>query len=294
MGFVTAALSYQFHEAMHRMVPWLLRRRAEAVRRAGQQPKWRTMSDDLDTPGILPVISVIGPRWNCHALLASMSPIRVENSLSLELGEFGVGADSWSIVLYDEVIGTRQWTGSATASANVVTWQVPPGNYALSLRYYTGGDDIEVPTVVVDGATRISGEKLRGEGPRYHRHLEKIRNMDGLYFRLLHYYMFFHLSRLRRSQAWLQKHFLPMGNPDTQWEFGHLDIGERLSVRSDNNQQHDYNTYVCFYNWASFPVEWHTIHGTDWTGRAFEQPVGYAIRRVRKRKEVLVAHALAR
>jgi hypothetical protein len=211
-----------------------------------------------------------------------MSPIWIEKSLTLELAGFGSQADSWSMVLYDDSLKMRQWIGSATISEMTVTWHLAPAAYTLSLLYYAEGDDIEVPTVVIDGSVRVVGAKIAGEAPRYKRHLEAIRNRDDPYFRLLHYYVFYYLSRQEKSTAWLHQQFLPMGNPDTEWHYGHLAVGEKLRIRSDDAHQRAYNTYVCFYNWASFPVEWQTIRSIEWCGDPFEQAVGYAIRRVRK------------
>jgi hypothetical protein len=186
------------------------------------------------------------------------------------------------MVLYDDSLKMRQWIGSATISEMTVTWHLAPAAYTLSLLYYAEGDDIEVPTVVIDGSVRVVGAKIAGEAPRYKRHLEAIRNRDDPYFRLLHYYVFYYLSRQEKSTAWLHQQFLPMGNPDTEWHYGHLAVGEKLRIRSDDAHQRAYNTYVCFYNWASFPVEWQTIRSIEWCGDPFEQAVGYAIRRVRK------------
>jgi hypothetical protein len=252
--------------------------------RKGAPHRWRTISEDLEKRGGFHIVSVIAPRWNCHALLASLSPIWIDRSLTLELEGFGSQADSWSLVLYDDSLKMQQWVGSATISEKRVTWHLPPAAYTLSLRYYADGDDIEVPTVVIDGSVRVVGRKIAGEAPRYKRHLKIIRNRSGPHFRLLHYYVFYNLSRKEKCAALLRQQFLPVGNPDTEWHYGHLAVGERLGIRSNNAHQHAYNTYVCFYNWASFPVEWHTIKSLEWCGDPFDQAVGYAIRRVLKGK----------
>jgi hypothetical protein len=242
------------------------------------------MSDDLEKHGGFHIVSVLAPRWNCHALLARLSPIWIDRSLTLELAGFGSQADSWSLVLYDVSLKMQQWVGSATISEKTVTWHLLPAAYSLSLRYYTDSDDIEVPTVVIDGSVRVVGGKIAGEATRYKRHLETIRNRSGPISRLLHYYVFYGLSRKEKCAALLRRQFLPMGNPDTEWNYGHLAVGERLRIHSNHAHQQAYNTYVCYYNWASFPVEWHRIEGLEWCGDAFDQAVGYAIRRVRKEK----------
>jgi hypothetical protein len=281
---IIAAVSFWLNEATRMQIRWLLRRHSRGLLRRGAPPTWRTISQDLEKLGGCHVISIIAPRWNCHALLASLSPIQINKSLMLELASFGSQADSWSLVLYDESFQMQHWIGSSTMSKNTVTWQLPPATYSLSLRYYTDGDDIEVPTVVIDGSVRVVGGKIAGEAPRYKRHLEAIRNRSGPHFRLLHYHVFYYLSRREKCATLLRQQFLPVGNPDTEWHYGHLAVGEKLRIRSNDAHQQAYNTYVCFYNWASFPVEWHTIKSLEWCGNAFEQAVGYAIRRVRRGK----------
>jgi hypothetical protein len=281
---IIAAVSLWFNKTTCMQIRWLLRRHSSLMLRKGAPLRWSTMSDDLEKHGAFYIISVIAPRWNCHALLARLSPIWIDRSFTLELADFGLQADSWSMVLYDASLKTQQWVGSATISQKTVTWYLPPAAYTLSLRYYTDRDDIEVPTVVIDGSVRVVGGKIAGEAPRYKRHLETIRNRSGPVFRLLHYHVFYNVSRKEKCAAFLRRQFLPVGNPDTEWNYGHLAVGERLRVHSNRAHQKAFNTYVCFYNWASFPVEWLTIETLEWCGDAFDQAVGYAIRRVRKEK----------
>jgi hypothetical protein len=291
MGSMTAAASYGFNRGMRALVQQLVRRRSSSALRTGAPQTWRTFSDDFKNPGYVPVISVLAPRWNCHALLATLSPLRVERTLTLELAGFAATADAWSLVLYDEFMKTCCWTGSAVTHESTVTWQVRPGIYSLSLRYYADGDDIDVPTVVVDGSSRIPGGTIAGEAHRHRRNLETIRARDGRYYRLLHYYAFYHLSREHKSRDWLLQQFLPVANPDTEFDCGHLEVGEQLQIRSDVAHHRAYNTYVCFYNWSSFPVEWCRIRSAEWCSRTFDQPVAYAIRNVRKRPAELTPAA---
>jgi hypothetical protein len=282
MGSMIAAVSYWFNIATRVLMLWLVRRHSKRALHAGAQHKWRTIGEQLERPGYLLMMCVVAPRWNCHALLASISPMWIEKSLTLELAGFGLQADSWSVILYDDSLKMREWIGSATTSAMTVTWHLAPASYTLSLRYYADGDDIEVPTVVIDDRVRVVGGRIAGEAPRYKRHLDNIRNRGSPYFRLLHYYIFYYLSRQEKGTAWLRQQFLPMENPDTVWHYGHLAIGEKLQIRFDEAHQRAYNIYVCFYNWASFPVEWQTIRSLEWCSDPFRQAVGYGIRRVRK------------
>jgi hypothetical protein len=261
----------------------LLRCQSKFVLRKSTLYSWKTMSDDLDRHGRFHIISVLAPRWNCHALLARISPIWIDKSLTLELSGFGSPAYSWSLVLYDDSLKMKEWIGSTTNEKETVTWRLPPAIYSLSLRYYTDSDDIEVPTVVIDGSIRVVGGTIRAEATRYRRHLEAIRNRSGSIFRLLQFHVFYDLSRMEKCADLLRRQFLPMGNPDTEWNYGHLAIGERLKINSSYAHQRAYKVYVCFYNWASFPVDWYTVDSLHWCGDAFDQPVAYAIRRVRKK-----------
>jgi hypothetical protein len=282
MGKAIALISYCFHEVVRMLFRWLVERHAKTAIRAEIPLKWRTMSDDFEKPGFLLAVSVLGPRWNCHALLATLSPIPVQETLTIDLAGLGDCSDSWSLVLYDERWTTREWIGSTTTSDVIVTWTLPPGTYSLSLRFYTDANDMSVPAVTVDGRDFVSGGRIAGEASRYHGHLESIRNRSGLYYRLLHYYVFFHLKHRTMNADWLRSQFLPMGNPDTEWHYGHLAAGEQLGVRFDAVHQCLYNTYVTFYNWGSFPVDWCKIQALEWRSAPFLEHVGYAVRRVRK------------
>lgn len=257
-------------------------RHAKNAIRIGAPLKWRTISDEFKKPGFLLAVSVLGPRWNCHALLATLSPIPIRQTLSIDLAGLSDHSDSWSIVLYDESWTTREWLGPTTTSDRAVSWTLPAGSYSLSLRFYTDADDISVPAVMVDGHNVVEGGVIAEEATKYRRHLESIRNRSGMYYRLLHYYIFFHLKHRTKSADWLRNQFLPMGNPDTEWRYGHLAVGEQLRIRLDAVHQMTYNTYVAFYNWASFPVDWCRVQTLEWQSVPFAEGVAYAVRCVRR------------
>jgi hypothetical protein len=282
MGRTIALISYCFHELVRKLFLWLVARHAKNAIRTRAPLKWRTMSEEFKNPGFLLAVSVLGPRWNCHALLATLSPILVRQTLSIDLVGLGDRFDSWSIVLYDESWTTREWLGSTTTGARAVSWTLPPGSYSLSLRFYTDADDMSVPAVMVDGHNVVAGGIVAGEATKYRRHLESVRNRSGLYYRLLHYYIFFHLKHRTKSADWIRDQFLPMGNPDTEWHYGHLAVGEQLRIRLDAVHQRAYNTYVAFYNWASFPVDWCRVQALEWQSVPSAENVAYAVRCVRR------------
>jgi hypothetical protein len=291
IGQTIALVSYCFHELIVILVRGLMRRHSKITVRANVPLQWRTMSDDLTKPASLLVLTVLGPRWNCHALLATLPAIPVRETLSIDLTGLGDGSESWSLVLYDERMTTRKWIGSAAANDSAVKWMLSPGRYLLSLRYYTDADDLRIPAVSVDDRIFVSGGVITGESTRYRERLESIRNRSSLYYRLLHYYVFFYLKHGTKNTDWLRAHFLPVGNPDTEWYYGHLAAGEHLAVRFDSVHERAYHTYVAFYNWASFPVDWTKIRGLEWQSVAFAEDVGYAIRCVRKMSDRKTQHS---
>ena len=127
MGRTIALISYSFHEVVRKLFLWLMARHAKNAIRIGAPLKWRTISEEFKKPGFLLAVSVLGPRWNCHALLATLSPIPVRQTLSIDLAGLSDHSDSWSIVLYDESWTTREWLGSTTRSDRAVSWTLPAG-----------------------------------------------------------------------------------------------------------------------------------------------------------------------
>jgi hypothetical protein len=60
-----------------------------------------------------------------------------------------------------------------------------------------------------------------------------------------------------------------------------MERGERLRVSFDPVQDDYLNTYVAFYNSASFPVSWCQVRGGNWLSTSFEDGVAHAVRRVK-------------
>lgn len=276
-----ALLSYGFHELTKHAVQGLLKHRAKKSRGSPEASSWKTLSTTLAKPGSLPIVSVVGPRWNCHAQIASIGPLQIQRSVTIHTSEIGANVDSWSIVLYDEGSRTVAWAGSSNTAGPSVTWSVGPGHYNLIMRVYTDASAISVPNVEVDSRDLRCGRTIEGEAQVYQQYLQSIRNRGGLYYSLLHYYAFHHLKHADKPESWLRRHFIPVGNPDTEWLYGHVDPKQRLFVVRDEDREEGTQAFISFYNWSSFPVYWARIEGARWFSPTFDQPVAYAIRRVR-------------
>jgi hypothetical protein len=293
--------SFVFHGLMRAllMVTWvlgILLRKLKSRRRPGGtapadarvQPAWRLFSAQCEDPSLLPTLSILGPRWNCHAMIASLGPVEVYERVTCRVGELQEKSESWTIVAYDKRMATAAFSGSWTAGDAVAehgeaTFELAPGRYMLSLRCYAEEDRLVLPDVVIDGRAMHCGRVVEGEMSRYARALERIRGYNGFFYRALHYYVFHQLAYAPDAKPeWLRRHFLPVGNPETEWHYGHLQPGERLRLELGQHDAERVITFVCFYNWASFPVFWLRVRDQEWVSPRFESKLGYAIRRVPK------------
>lgn len=293
--------SFLFHGLMRGllMVTWVLsifarklkrgrRRAAAAPADARARPGWRLFSEQCEDPGLLPTLSILGPRWNCHAMIASFGPVEVRERVTCRVGELQKQSESWTIVAYDKRMATAAFSGSWTAGGAVAehgeaTFELAPGRYMFSLRCYAEHDRLILPDVVIDGRAMQCGRVLEGEMSRYACALERIRGQNGFFYRALHYYVFHQLAYAPEARPeWLRRHFLPVGNPETEWHYGHLKPGERLRLELGQHDAERVITFVCFYNWASFPVFWLRVRDQEWVSPTFETRLGYAIRRVPK------------
>ena len=86
---------------------------------------WKTISQVLSARGALPMVSVIGPRWNCHAQIASIGPLRVERSISCDVAALSeclvdavrVGLDVGDATALERYARWRRFDGAASAAA---------------------------------------------------------------------------------------------------------------------------------------------------------------------------------
>jgi hypothetical protein len=201
---------------------------------------------------------MIGPRWNCHALTASVGPLDVKKSLAIDPAPLAKAA-SWTLTVHDERFRVVA-TVSASRLDALRTIDVPPGSYTLFLRYYAADGALMTPVVFVDGELRLAGGALDGERSRNGELLAAIKDKDSLAYRLLQYHAFYAVKRQGRlPRAWVQSAFLPAGNPDTQFVFGSLRRGQRLKVGARPALREAALVFACIYNESSFPMAWTEI-----------------------------------
>ncbi|HET7500126.1 MAG TPA: DUF6208 family protein [Kofleriaceae bacterium] len=250
--------SFAFHRAMR------ARLRARGPRIAGpdaaRAPRWHLLPRALLAHrGALAWMMTTGPRLNAHAIIALSDPLAVRGALSLHVADAARSARTWSVVVY-ELPRFRTVATIGSNDAAPAPWrdlELPPGSYALGVRYYHPADAAELPAVRVDGEDRVPALALPGQALSV---WDSVRDRRGLFYRCLHYYMF-HLLEYRDwfPAAFIEREFLPVGNPQTHFAYGAVRKGQSLMLRSDAALLATHDVFFTLYNRCSFPVTWYPI-----------------------------------
>jgi hypothetical protein len=219
----------------------------------------------------LPIMMAMGPRWNTHAIVASAGPVRIKRSLGIRVDAAERSAKLWSIVICT-FPGMQTVTSIGSTNSpfhkDVVTIDLKPGTYWLAVRYYQWSDNIELPSVIIDDVETIKTARIPPDINAFHRTL--VHRTNWLY-RSMHYYVFVLLQyKTWFPQSFVEKEFLPLGNPETHFCYGALNGGEFLRLELRPELLPDYSVYLTLYNRASLPLEWYSIetetHETAETG----------------------------
>jgi hypothetical protein len=254
-----AVASFLFYRALRYTMRFLLLIYAAVLRK--ESSTWRPLSaESFKNPLALPLITTVGPRWNTHAILATVGPLHVKHSLAVDVSSAKKSARSWTLVVctfpgYRTVTTIDSLNSSFENDSAFV--QLSPGRYWIALRYYQWSNDIEFPAVRVDGVITVDAKRVAPGVNDFYRNL--LRRNYFFYF-CLHYYVFVLLQmRNRFPKSFVEKEFLPQPNPETKFYYGVLTRGESLSIELSSSLLRDYHVYLTFYDRASFPIAWQQI-----------------------------------
>ncbi len=223
--------------------------------------RWRvTGASLLQNPLALPVIMTTGPRWNTPAITASVGPLAVRESLAIYVRLAQKSADAWTIVVYSFPDHRTVATLNPPAEPLPSDWQtivLPPGRYTLILRYYHWHATVELPAVTVDGAASVPVCLVPADNNAF---LRQLAGRCNLFYLGLHAYVY-PMLRLRRwlPSGFVQREFLPVGNPETAFLYGALPRGRALECRFDDTLWAGHDVYLTCYNRCSFPVLWYHL-----------------------------------
>ena len=105
---------------------------------------------------------------------------------------------------------------------------------------------------------------------------------DHFFYLCLHYYVWtMLLYRNFLPARTVERHYLPLGNPDTEFFFGTVRAAEALRIVLKPKVLTSYEVYLTFYSRASFPVSWQALLHEENVTQPVDRPCSYLVR-VRK------------
>ena len=265
------------------------RHRAEIVAafmRTGAQSnapaEWVPLSQWLGaSPSREHIMMMVGPRWNTAAILALTPMFEARARITVDTATANAACLHWTAVVYDANLNTAASVGSRSSLADEgdAHIDVPPGRYFIALRCYEPGPDARFPAIWVDGKLLVEARAVGDEPARYARALRALRERRRFNYRLMHYHVYAMLRERRRfDEATLRRHYLPAGNPETEFAYGAVASGDRVGVSPATDI--DTRTYITFYGIDSVPCAWQPIDSERPLSGAAPEHGTFLVRRV--------------
>lgn len=221
-----------------------------------QAYRWRILSaESLKNPLSLPVLMTKGPRWNTHAIIGTLGPISLKESLAIDLETIQQSSQSWVCAIYSfpnyETVASID-SHSLEANNKWQSIELKPGKYLLGLRYYNRLDKIIFPVVKIDGREEIGTQETTADVNKFYDTLIQRKNW---FYLLLHYYIFT-ILRLRKwlPESFVRNEYLPVGAPDTDFFYNYINKKQSLEIEIQSHVLSLYDIYLTVYDRASLPV----------------------------------------
>lgn len=248
--------------------------------------QWRVIDNNLVSSNLnLGVLMTKAPRWNTHAIIGTLGPFSLKNSLSIELKSAHNSAKSWIAIFYDfpsyETITSIE-SNQVNSADNWQSLELKSGKYTIGLRYYNYYEQLVLPAVKVDNQELTSPQEIPNNSNNFYQELIKRKNF---YFLCLHYYIYT-ILRLRKylPESFIQNEFLPVGATDTKFFYDYLDANELLTIEVDQFTLNKYDIYITVYDRCSLPISWFQLENTKQTISPLSNK-GYYLIRVRSENQ---------
>lgn len=224
--------------------------------------QWRVIDNELVSSNLnLGVLMTKAPRWNTHAIIGTLGPFSVDNSLTIDLKSASNSCQSWIAIFYD----FPNYKTITTIESNQVNseedWhllKLEKGKYTIGLRYYNYYQKLALPSIKVDGEIFTTATEIPNDSNKFYDNLIERKN---LYFLAIHYYIHTILKyRKKLPESFIQNEFLPVGATDTKFYYDCLDSNELLTIEIDELTLKNYNIYVTLYDRCSLPVSWFQVN----------------------------------
>jgi hypothetical protein len=256
--------------------------------------QWQVLSAEvLSIPIVLPVLMTKGPRWNTHAIIGTVGPFTVQNTISIDLKSLRQSAQSWTVVVYryPNYATVAQFSSLDDAANRRPELDVTPGKYSLGVRYYECLESVEFPCITVDAVQSdnrqaapdasqdrviINPHSVPVNTNAFYRQLCDLHNW---FYLALHYYIYT-LLQLRPwlPETFVTREYLPVGNPDTAFFYDYVEAQTSLSLALHPTALQHYDIYFTLYSRSSLPLFYTKIEQAAVTVPAFPTKGYYLIR----------------
>lgn len=281
-----AILSFLFYKAMKFLIGNLYTIYLAINKKKTSQ--WRILSaETLKSALSLPVLMTKGPRWNTHAIIGTLGPFSVKESIAIDTESANNSASSWIAVIYNfpsyETIASLE-----SEKINVNNqWEflnLKSGRYSIGLRYYNCFDKIIFSAIQVDKQDFVSPTPVSSDINNFYYELIKKKNW---FYLALHYYIFT-ILRLRKwlPESFIRNEYLPVGATATEFFYDYLITGQTLQLEIDSLIVKNYDIYLTVYDRSSLPLFWSRVEQEKYT----TQPIpnnGFYLIRVRPKPHLL-------
>lgn len=246
---------------LFRITKWILQRLANRYhsRNPALLRKWQLLSKEFfSKPGALPMYLVTAPRWNTHAVIGTLGPIEAQAEIAIELQAARDSAESWFFVIYS--YPKRRALGAISSLQPNCSgiFRVPkPGQYLVGARYYHCADRACFPVVQVDGLVCAQAVPVP---PGVNDFYDGLHRRGNLFYYCLGYHAYPMLRYQLLPRRWVERVFLPVGNPETDFRYGTIEPGQKLVCDMSSEQFEAYNLYVTLYSRMSLPVLSYEVH----------------------------------
>jgi Family of unknown function (DUF6208) len=262
--------------AFFHTVKWLLHRLRRGRDRKQDVLKWHTISEVLARPLALPYIMVTGPRWNPHALISRVGPFQVERGLQIKVDTARQSAQTWTLIINRAADLHPSMVINASDVPQDEVWyeqSLASGRYLAVLRYYEWSATPRLPEMLIDHKQQILE---RAVSPDENTYLNGLRNKDGIWYVCLHYYVL-EMLRLRQylPASFARREYLPVGNPETIFDYGDLRRGQCVAITSGRCIPAGQRLYLTIYNRSSFPVFWSEVRSLPYRTLPVEDTSSY-------------------
>ena len=248
--------------------------------------QWRVLSQKtIDAPLVLPVLMTKGPRWNTHAIIGTLGPFAVEETIEIDIATANKSSRSWIAVVYS-FPGYKTITSieSEKISSDSAwhTIKLPAGKYYLAVRYYNRFDEINYPAIKVDEELYTDTINISTNINDYYHNLIDAKNW---FYSSLHYYIFT-ILKLRNylPESFVRREYLPVGAPATHFAYNYLESNQTLNIAIKPEILQQFDIYFTLYDRSSLPSNWCIITEPEYS-LSPQNTKGYFLLRVRPKPE---------